>query len=237
MKLVIASGLLPFVLLAQQTNTGKLLGTVTDDSGTAITGAIVSATLQPPGPVPKFTPVTVSSISGGKGAFELDNLPAGTFGLCVQKPDLQLLNPCLWSDTRVTAAVNSGQTTSGISLVVEKGVRISIRLADDQKLLKAASHEDILIGTGHGTSPFIPAQLSSKDDSGKTFSLLIPTGRAVQLSVFSAMFALGDEKGVAFGANNGKLSVLIPKGASPNSSSSGQADVTVHILGPGKGGH
>jgi hypothetical protein len=137
-------------------------------------------------------PFAANGLSGGNGQFEIDGLPVGTYQICVEKRSAALLNPCVWADKQQTATVAAGKTVSGVAVVAQQGVTITVRV-DDVKGLMASNpaKDDILIGVGHGKSPFIMAAVESRDGAGKTMSLVVPSAQAANISVFSGSFALG----------------------------------------------
>lgn len=218
-RLVIIFGCLAAGLMAQTKAGGVIQGTVTDDSGTAVTGVFVTAVQQADkGAEPTGPPATANAVSDGSGNYELDNLPGGTYIMCAQLESAGVLNPCVWSDQPVTAKVSDGGTTNGVGITMQRGVIVSIRLSDTSKVLsKNAADDDIMIGTGHGTSPFIAARVTTKDDGVRTYSLLIPTGQPIPISLFSKTFTFGDAGGKALtsapgGGSGSTLTVTADKG-------------------------
>ena len=202
-------------LPAQSGSHGTMLGSVTDDSGSPVGGALVTTNLQQADGVQTGPPFTASALADSNGQFELDELPAGTYSLCAEQESAAMLNPCMWSDQAITASVTAGGTTKGVSIAMQKGVAIKVRVDDPQQLLaKNGLADDILIGAGHGSSPFVGAQLVSKDANGKNLVLLIPADQTISMSVYSASFHLADAKGngLTVAAANAVVPVKAPKG-------------------------
>jgi hypothetical protein len=200
--------------------TGRITGTVTDDSGTPIVGALVMASLRSspapltlvPGRPPFFMPVMANAAAGPKGEFQIDGLLVGTYAVCVENPERAFLNPCLWTDKPVTVDLAAGAAVSGVSVVAPKGVIVTVRVQDSQGLLAAnPANDDVRIGTYHGKSPFIPARVSSRNATGKTMSLAVPGGQSMIVAVSSTTFALADNTGKAFGP--GEIQIPVPSTA------------------------
>ena len=214
-------------------NTGSIIGAVTDQNGNAVAGALVMAALKPPSTAQAggSAPVVLYGSSGPTGAFEIDALPAGTYKLCMEKPGSQLLNPCIWSSSPVTASVTAGGKTSGVSVVAVSGATVTVRVADANGILASNPRaNDLLIGVGHGTSPFIPARVVATDSGGRTFGIVVPAGSPINLSVYSSALALADQTGAAFGTN----AVSIPLSAgqtAASTASAGTPTVTLQITG------
>lgn len=184
--------------------TGRITGTIVDDSGTPIQGARVAASLwssaKPisfvPGRPPAFMPVPAKALSGSKGEFQVEGLFAGTYYVCVEKPEGAILNPCLWADPPASVDVAEGATTSGVSVAAAKGVTINVRVHDEKGLLSAnPAKDDVRVGISRRT--FIPGRISGRDPAGRTMSVIVPRGQAASISVSSSAFALADDKGAA----------------------------------------
>lgn len=212
--------------------TGRITGTVTDDSGGPVAGALVTASLRsavPPGtsglgglrlvmPFPPKTP------SAAKGDSEIDGLLAGTYTLCVEKPESSMLNPCLWLDKPVNVNVAAGATVSSVSVVEPKGIILTVRVQDTKGVLSSNPAADLRIGAYNTKSHLVPARVSGRDGTGKTMAIVVPPGQAVNLPVSSAAFALADDKGKALTAAETQVPVggdvvtraaTVPGAASP----------------------
>jgi hypothetical protein len=206
-----------FTALAQ---TGRIAGTVTDDGGAPVVGAIVYASRQTALPsgtmVPKgtltFLPVPGVAPTGAKGDFQVNGLYDGTYAMCVELAESSLLDPCFWAAQPVTVKVAAGAAVSGVSVVASKGVIVTVRVQDSQGLLAAnPMTDDVRIGTYHGKSPFIPARVSSRNATGKTMSIAVPGGQSMNVAVSSTTFALADNTGKALGP--GETQIPVPSTA------------------------
>lgn len=227
-----------FVLTATVSGqTGAVTGTVTDDTGSPIAGATVSAALRPPVPagthgpggLPSFIPFPPKAPTSANGSFEIDGLPAGTYALCVDKLGSAVLNPCVWNDQPVLTTLAAGGTATGVSVVAPRGVVITIRVLDPKQLLIGDPRsDDVRIGTFHDSSSFIPALNSGGDMKGKTMSLVVPAGQPLNISVSSATHALADASGSPLG--NGVTQIAVPSAAVANAGSATPA-VTIQVSG------
>ncbi len=186
-------------MIAEAAAGGGIAGRVTDGSGAAVSGAGVMASLQPPSAAGPFTPFTATAASGADGSFTMAGLPAGTYRLCAEHRAAGMLNPCLWSDEPILAAVAEGQTTQGRDIRMAKGAVLTVRLNDPRGLLSRylgkTPGAHILVGIGRGTAPFMAATPSAADDTGRELTLLVPVDTPLQASVFSSFFSLADETG------------------------------------------
>jgi hypothetical protein len=224
---------------AAATQNAVIKGVVTDEVGHPENGVVVTANLLPPvaagAAIPaSFVFFSANALSAANGSFEIDGLPAGTFSLCAEKQGSQLLNPCIWG-TPTKVAVASGATENGTAVKVQNGVTIVVRVADPKGTLAGNPQaDDILIGTGYRKSPFVRARTITKDGTGRTLTLTVPPGLALNVSVTSRALQLADGGGqllapgaalpvVAATLAAGAVQVIDPVNAIP--------DVVVNITG------
>jgi len=92
-------------------------------------------------------------------------------------------------------------------VVAAKGVSITIRVLDPKQfLINNPKLDDLRIGAYSGKT-FIPALLGVRDFGGKTMTLVVPTGQALNIAVSSSKYALADALGNAFAAGETLISV------------------------------
>lgn len=217
---------LPALLPAQ--STGGISGKLTDDSGAAAANATVSATLQGTASHGTFSP-TLSVKTGSDGKFSLTGLAAGAYRLCAQNASGGLLDPCLWTANPTMVTVATGENAGGVSLVAMRGVKINVQVNDAQGLLSGSGAvDDILIGIKGASagSPFLAASLVSKSNGGKTVSLVVPPGKAVNVFTYSKLYQLADSLGKKFSTPSVVTSVVAPNLASSPAGVTGTTGTT-----------
>jgi hypothetical protein len=138
LRLVAALALLSSAAVAQ-TGTGSIQGTVIDaTSNKPVTGALVTTIRS------GLPPISQTTKSTSNGVFQLQNLPAGTYSLCVQIAGGGYLNPCDWGNSALpaaggnsapTVALAAGQNSSGNVLKVQPGSVVQVRLQDTGQFL------------------------------------------------------------------------------------------------------
>jgi hypothetical protein len=207
-------------LLAQ--STGAVSGGLKSTSGAPVAGAIVAAYLQGTTSTNGSFPPVFNTLTGSDGSFALNGLLAGTYVLCAQEATIGLLDPCSWSTKPTSVTVTSGGSVSGVSLVAQLGVALNIRVNDPKGLTSSnPSMDDVLVGVKAPTGPPVPAQLISKDSSGKMLLVLAPAGLAASIVVYSANFSLADNQGDSFSTPNVMVTVNAPSAtAAPATSTS-----------------
>ena len=104
-----------------QNNTGRILGTVTDPTGAAVTGASVSVTDQQRG-------TSRSLVTSQAGDYVVPNLPPGVYKVRVEAKGFKSaerspIEVAVASDAQIDFALQTGQTTETI-VVTERGYQL-----------------------------------------------------------------------------------------------------------------
>jgi len=123
------------------------------------------------------------------GQFAFDELPAGTYRICVDKPHMLLLNPCEWGTPPEVVLVDA-QSAERIVIPVAYGKAVRVRLDDPEDALAvsaAAKQGDPLVGLAvldaGGTLHDLRPQ--AKGRKGKEYEIVVPADTALQLVVNS----------------------------------------------------
>jgi len=192
---VVALGLAPgFVAFAQ--NTVSLQGTVVDmDTGKAIQGAVVLATMvtssAAKGQV-KGTAASGTATSRPDGGFQISSMPAGTYNVCVQAPRpgirVGYLGSCHWGNAPASIAVAAGQKAAANVFKLKAGSVLRIHVDDSGKLLqqknKDGSNPDLMMGVWSG-GMFYPANVSIQGPTMTDYLLVVPHDTNLKFSIQS----------------------------------------------------
>jgi hypothetical protein len=137
--------------------------------------------------------------SGSNGNYSLDNLPAGTYSLCMKGPDDGYLDPCEWGQKPTTVTLQDGKKSSGNRLLFTTGSVVKIRIQDTSQLLfqktKTGFLPDLSVGIFGSKGLFYPARVVNRDIRGLDLQITIPFDTPVSLSVTSRALKLTDESG------------------------------------------
>ncbi len=187
-------------LEAQQPSTGTITGTVVDGSGKAIANVTVAASITAVAPQ-IVQPFTATTQTAADGSFSLKSLPAGSYQVCASVAGGTLVNSCQWGTVGATAAVQAGRSVALQPIAMKQGHQLHVRIDDPQGLLAAnegvAPGAALLVGVWSSNGLFVPMPISNKDSKGRDHQIYVPENAALQLSVFSAFFAMGDANGAA----------------------------------------
>ena len=152
------------------------------------------------------------------GSFQLQNLPAGTYSLCVKPADDGYLDPCEWGQTASSVTVTVGQKSTGNLPTASAGSVLKIRIQDTAQLLfqkgKTGYLPDLLVGIFGPNGMFYPAHVANRDIRGLDLQLTIPFDTLLSLTVASKTAELADSAGVA-GGPRGSPSACRTAGSPP----------------------
>jgi hypothetical protein len=142
------------------------------------------------------------------GAFSPANLPVGDYMLCASVPSAPYLDPCVWRQAvRVTLSVS---VVASPTLALEKGVFLKVRINDPLRLLPQGvegpwTPRKLLVGVMYANGAYHGAQNTGADTAGRDYQLVIPTGTAFKLWLFSTDIALTDARGNAVGTSGAQI--------------------------------
>jgi hypothetical protein len=187
------------VAAAPDPNTASIQGKITArDTGKPLADALVIARTMPASSTRR------TAKSAADGSFQLQNLPGGTYSICVKPADDGYLDPCEWTPTAVNITVAAGQQSSGNALTVPSGSVMKIRIEDTSQLLfqktKTGFVPDLLVGVFGPNGLFYPAHVTNRDIRGLSLQLTIPFDTPLALSVASRAAKLADASGGALPA-------------------------------------
>lgn len=202
-----------FLLLASRApgadDTGQISGKVVDQEGAPVAGAYVMVIREG-----NETPFSKTVVAAPDGAFVAAQLPAGSFRLCAEKRNAELLNPCEWFDKQRTVAVADGEKINGASVRTIKGLTFTLRIKDSNGQLKAAEGATpnsrlSVVAITAGNRVHSPVILSM--DKERTASFLLPYDTDVDLMILAPSFSLTDEKGQPVQGPGFRIPVKIAK--------------------------
>jgi hypothetical protein len=192
------------LLIVQAVGASSLTGTVLQDNGTPLGGAVVSAQLQRNSPT--TAPFRADAITQSNGTFTVAGLSAGNYQVCVQPRKSPFLSNCDWNLTPITTTVGTANVSLA-PITLQKGTPLHVHIFDTQQFLSAGkgtspnsktnSSGDLLVGLWLPSGLFMPMPLSSQDKYGRDFEAPIPYAMQVYLSVHGGSFQVSDSSGAA----------------------------------------
>jgi len=200
---------------------GLISGTVQGSDSSSVTAGVVTAYFGAGTATPRFGRISLSSAILPDGTFQLAPLAQGEYGICVEAPSTIWLSSCEWGNKGTTISLTQSQPSATVSIVLTEGAAIRVRVNDAAGLLAANEGKTpgahLLVGVGMDNLVFRPAAIVSQDAAGRTYQVVVPFGRSVQISVASAAFQLSDITGKALAKFGNLIPVLVPSGQPPPS--------------------
>ncbi len=206
MRSLLVLGLVLSVSLYPQVVTNAIQGTVTDETGAPISGAVVTYHLSTsylprlPGQsgwnpvlVPGTAAVSGSVTASSTGAFQTPSLPAGAYGICVYHPTEPYLDPCLWGPP---LTITPPGTAGPGHIVLPRGVFMTVNVNDPNGLLAQQSliRSDLTVGVLFGTGAF-QAAAETPSQTGRSYQIAVPANQPLQCWIWSGSYNLSDENG------------------------------------------
>jgi len=194
----------PAALLAQlSAPSAQISGTVTDDTGNALPGVLVTFTLAPDPTLAKSLTWYNVTATDSSGSFTSPLLPAGTYLICGRAGRaLAVLDNCEWTLFPPSVTVTASQALTGFTLVMPVGMNLVVRVNDPAGLVanavdatKAGKGSPLLTQVWD-TKGFVHSlPLRSFDAASQNLSLVVPFGGQFQLSISGPSLAITDKTG------------------------------------------
>jgi len=198
----IAAGLLLAGLTRAQAPlaTGQIAGVVAGDDGKPLADVFVSYVHAPPIDPADPTPGSGGILSDTNGKFAFAKLTAGTYLLCARAaPTRQLVEFCEWTLNPPSVRLISGQSVAGVQLLLSKGARLELQVDDPKSLLPNPEEPrpgtEFHIGVRTGEGLFHEAKLTSRDNGGKLWFLIVPFNASLRLDARALNVDVSDDKG------------------------------------------
>jgi hypothetical protein len=203
---------------------GSLAGTVTDESNKPVAGAFITSNRE------TLPAASGRAFSAPDGTFQIGNLPAGSYTVCVQFPTAGFVDTCEWQILPLRVDVKAGQSVAGLKFKLQKGAIVHVRLNDPGSLLQPSSAAvskttpRVLIGVQTARGLLHPATQVAKDATGTTHAVTVPFDTTLSFTIVGSNVSLADEKGAAIGQVGSSLPITIPSGTTPT-------PLTVNVTG------
>jgi hypothetical protein len=194
------------LVLAVGAGATTLNGRVYSDAGRPVVGAL--ATVQRTVAIASYT--TYRVVTNAQGKFSLTVPDTATYSVCVGSWGDSLLNSCEWSLGQSLVPIAAGQQTASITITLQTGAMLRIRLDDPQGLLPSPTA--VTSGTASSSAPSVRFGLWSSDgryhaaiqvssDSlGQNHQVLLPLNAALNFSVQASGVQVLNQTGTALAA-------------------------------------
>jgi len=213
---------------ASASEPGIISGVVAGLDGSAISTGSVTASPLSSVAVPGLGRTSASAPILPDSTFQLPSLATGAYRICTTAPATAWLDSCEWGQTGTVAILAPGQVSAHVTIALTKGALVPVRVNDPSQLLavKEGLGAQLLIGVAGDSLVFRSASIASQDASGRNYQVLIPFGRALNISVTAASFQLAGQTGKSLPQLGNLFPVSVPSGQVP-------ATLVLNVIGIG----
>jgi hypothetical protein len=203
-------------------------GTVKTNAGKPIRAAMTIhdlSTARAPGQLP----FDLEFATKPDGTFTLANIPAGKYEFCVEAPQENILDPCIWNPAGApTITVGAADNIANYAITVTTGYMLNIRVNDPGTLLPTTksgiSGDTLSLKVITAANRVLNFRLLSADSQGRNHYLLIPYNQALMVVTESKSLALTNGQNAPIVNSSQRLPILVPQGGS-------LPPITVNITG------
>ena len=152
--------------------------------------------------------------TGIGGAFDIGSLPQGQYTLCVQVPGGGFLDPCRWSRP-IVVKLATGQSQTGVRIILARGSIVQIRVNDPLKLLPANEKgfaSRLITGVHTASGQFHSASLIARDAAGADLQVTVPFGTPLRFWAHTRHVRLTDALGTVLDNLGAKTPFQVPLG-------------------------
>ncbi|MFN3327048.1 MAG: carboxypeptidase-like regulatory domain-containing protein [Bryobacteraceae bacterium] len=201
-------------LLAQEPpERAGLEGRVINEAGAPVSGALITYTRSFGQGAPGAA--VASARANETGTFNIRDLAAGSYAICVQTPGQLYLDPCIWDDPEAKVTLAANQTRRDMRLTVRTGARLRVRITDENRLLAGSAREGaeghVEAGIWMPNGLYLRLPIVARD-SGQSHEIVVPTGTSLHLSLTMTGVALYEKDGDGLPPGRAAIAVNIPKG-------------------------
>ncbi len=206
------------VLSAWSVSAATISGTVTLPDNHGVRASITIHDLSTPRTVGN-KPFDHQFASKADGTFSITGVPARTYRFCVDAPQANVLDPCLWSPSQPTWTVGANTVLTNVAIPVETGAQLRVHVNDPEGALPAAvggvHGEALRMMVVTGQKRYHNLRLYGLSGGSEDHYVVVPYEQPVTLVTQSASLALSDEKGNRFTGDAQNVPVRVPPGGSP----------------------
>jgi hypothetical protein len=152
------------------------------------------------------------------GTFSIAGVPPGTYQICVEAPQANVLDPCVWSQTPPTVTVPATGNVSGLNIIVDTGYLMKVHINDPLTVLPSPkggiAGAALSVRVITRANRHVNFRLLGAAATGWDHYLLVPFGEPLTLAIDSSTLSLANASNVPLGGNSLRMPVWIPKGGS-----------------------
>jgi hypothetical protein len=168
--------------------------------------------------------------SDQNGGFQVPNLPAGDYHVCVSVPPGDYVDGCKWSGVQRLSLLDNA-TLAGLRLVVTKGAKVRIHIQDPLQLMPSSgtviSGPRVIAGVQTSGGSIHVADVIARTPAGWDLAITVPTNVPLRLWLFSRELTIADQHGVQLNTTGPASGIVFAPGPADR-------DLTLRITGLAK---
>jgi hypothetical protein len=176
--------------------TATLAVQVAAQSSDSTSGLVVVASLSLPDTAAGFSGQRAfASVTDATGQVSFAGLPFGIYSVCVEPQNQLYVQPCQWSPP-ATVHLSSQNTSGAVSLPVQRGIPVDIRIDDPDGLLSSSIATAPAV-VARVVTPQGPLHLqpAAQDPGGINYRIIAPPSVAASIQIFAGAFNILDGTG------------------------------------------
>jgi hypothetical protein len=164
------------------------------------------------------TPFDHQFATKSDGTFSLTNIPAGKYEFCVEAPQENVLDPCIWTPGGAPAFTVAAASSAIVNhaITVDIGYNLQLRVNDPASLVpvtKSGVSGDVLsLKVITAANRVLNFRLLSSDSQGRNHYLLIPFNQTLFVVTQSSSLALSSGATVNAPGTAQRIPVRVPLG-------------------------
>jgi len=177
--------------------TATLLVQVAAQGSDSPSGLVVVASLSVPDTAAGFSGQRAfASVTDPTGQVSFTGLPFGIYSVCVEPQNQLYVQPCQWSPPD-TVHLTSQNTSGTVSLSVQRGVPVDIRIDDPDGLLSSAAAATTPAVVARVVTPQGPLHLqpAAQDVGGINYRIIAPPSVAASIQISAGTLNILDGTG------------------------------------------
>jgi hypothetical protein len=155
----------------------------------------------------------LTTTSASDGSFQLSNVPAGSYQICVTVQSGNFVDPCLWSSSMTAFPLAAAQSAANQVIQVQKAAVVHVRINDPQHLCNTATSggtpRGVVMGVLAPGSHFYSLLPTSTNSTGFDQQIPIPGGTSVPFKIVPMGLTITDSSGNAVAATGATVNISV----------------------------
>ena len=204
--------------VAQYLTAATISGTVKTAANKPIRAGVILHDLSTPR-IKGAQPFDRQYASKPDGTFQILNVPAGKYEICIEAPQEKVLDPCTWSAAAPVVTLATSTSTATVPITVATGYMLQVRVNDDDDVLPKSrgqsTKSDLSMTVLTSRRRHLNLRVSGTDSKGLDHYLVVPHNESLILAADSSTLALHDQDNKRFDNDSARIPLHVKAGEAP----------------------